>query len=81
MSKLSPKALFIIALIISLIAAFLMYNQLSKANKDNLGNSRDVVIATEDIPAKTLITAKMLTTIANRDCTKRFLCGSTRGYR
>lgn len=62
MSKLSPKALFIIALIISLIAAFLMYNQLKKVNTDNLGNTRDVVIAVADIPAKTLITDKMLTT-------------------
>lgn len=60
MSKLSPKALFIIALIISLIAAFLMYNQLNKVGKENLTNTREVLLATEDIPAKTLITEKML---------------------
>lgn len=62
MSKLSPKALFIIALIISLIAAFLMYKQLNKVGQENLDNTREVILATVDIPAKTLITDKMLTT-------------------
>lgn len=62
MSKLSPKALFIIALIISLVAAFLMYSQLNKVSKENLANTKEVVVATEDIPSKTLITEKMIMT-------------------
>lgn len=62
MSKLSPKLLFLIALVISLIAAFLMYNQLKKVNKENLGSTIEVVIAIADIPPKTLITDQLVTT-------------------
>lgn len=62
MSKLSPRALFIIALIISLIGAFLMYNQLNKTNKEGNANIKEVIVATEDIPSKTLITEKMVAT-------------------
>lgn len=62
MSKLSPRALFIIALIISLIGAFLMYNQLNKTSKEGIANIKEVIVATEDIPSKMLITEKMITT-------------------
>lgn len=59
-AKFSPKFLLIIAVMLSLLTAFLVYFYLQQGRETTVANEVVVVVAARNIPARTLITADML---------------------
>lgn len=68
MSKLSPKVLKIIAVVISVVLAWLVYSYLSDLQNQNqevtASNKYSVVVATMDIPKNALIKAEMVKVVS-----------------
>lgn len=60
MAKISAKGLVVIALVLSLATAFLVYSYLSNLTSRATGERVPVVVAKVDIPPKTRITAEMV---------------------
>jgi pilus assembly protein CpaB len=61
LKKSSPKILLIIAVALSLLTAVLIYFYLQQDHKATIANQAVVVVAVREIPARTFITADMLT--------------------